>query len=395
MKNNRHNRILVISTEGNIFNNPSLKCIIDLLIENGFSIDLRYPKTYAPTPLNENVHFLPYGKLIKRIKSIIFNRFCSQILANLSVFTEFIFLYKNYDLIICIDRQGLLEGNVINRISKTPYVFISFEIMFESETSTRFKLLEKNASKNLSFWIIQDEVRAKILEAENNLQDLNKVILPLASAGEGSTSDIRLRDQLGVPEKKNVAIVIGSVASWSMTSDILQSVESWPDDWALIVNERYGRARELLEEEPVELKSLVGEKVFISDYATEMVDDMSSILSGVDVGLAFYQPDYSHIYTGDNIKYLGLASGKISTYLRYGIPVISNEIGLYADEIRKHKIGYVVNNPSNISEVLNQIKISQFKENAYKYFSRNLDFNLYAKGLLGKMLSIIETGNQK
>ena len=43
-------RVLIIHTDGNSFNNPSLKCIIDLLLEKGCEIDLRYPKSDAPMP---------------------------------------------------------------------------------------------------------------------------------------------------------------------------------------------------------------------------------------------------------------------------------------------------------------------------------------------------------
>lgn len=391
MNNCKNNRILIISTEGNIFNNPSLKCIIDLLLESGFLIDLRYPKTYASLPIIKNINYLSYKKFYKRIKSLIFNRLCSQLLANISVFMENILLYKKYSLIIGVDRQGLLEANILNKLSGTPYIFVSFEIMFESETSTKYKLLEKNTSRNVAHWVIQDEVRAKILKQENDLQDLNKIILPLASAGVGDTSLVRLRDHLGVPNDKKVAIVIGSLASWSMTSDILNSVKNWPEDWVLIINERHGRARELLNDELTGLQVLLGKKIFINDSASDTIDDMSYILSGVDVGLAFYEPDYSHIYTGDNIKYLGMASGKISTYLRYGVPVIANEIGLYADEIQNYNLGYIVTDPDDISEKLRQLKKIDHETDVYKYFINKLDFNLYSDDILETIRSVIET----
>jgi len=340
-------------------------------------------------PYTENVRFLQYSKLIGRFKHIVFNRLYSKFLMSLLVFVENFLYYRKYDLIIGVDRQGLLEANILNKLKKTPYIFISFEIMFASETSVKYKSLEINASKNISMWVVQDEVRAEKLKYENGLKNCNKSILPLASAGLGNINDLRLRDQLSVPKNKKVAIMIGSVGVWSMASDIIKSIPDWPEDWVLILHERYGRTRKKLENELNELAAYINKKIFISECATEHVDDMSTILSGVDAGIAFYRPDYAGSYTGNNIEFLGLASGKISTYLRYGVPVIANEVGLYAELIRKHKLGKIVSTPEDISNILLDFKNVNYTFNAKKYFSQCLDFNIYSENLLTKIRSII------
>ena len=126
---------------------------------------------------------------------------------------EKILIYREYDLIIGVDRQGLIEASILSKLTKKPYIFISFEIMFESETSAKCKLLEIKASKAVSKWIVQDVVRADILANENQLQTFNRILLPLASAGSGVLNSDRLRDYLGIPENKKVAILIGSISN--------------------------------------------------------------------------------------------------------------------------------------------------------------------------------------
>ena len=379
-------RILVIHTDGNTFNNPSLKCIIDLLLEKGFKIDLRYPRSHAPMPFINGVRLISYGRILRRLKSIIFDRFCMWQFIFLSVFLEKQLLYKKYDLIIGVDRQGLIEASVLNKITATPYIFISFEIMFESETSTRYKSLEQEASKGVAFWLIQDEVRAQQLQYENNLQPVNRILLPLASAGIGILKMERLRDHLGIPKDKKVAIIIGSVSGWTMADQILKAVVDWPDDWVLIVHDRYGRTRESLGEALANIEGLQ-QKVFISDAATERVDDMGSILAGISVGFAFYEPNFNSIYTGKNLKYLGFSSGKISTYLRYGVPVILNEIGLYAQEAQLFRFGLVVQRPEQIKDNLEEVCHEEYRNNARDYFAKKLDFNLYGEEVLYRILS--------
>jgi glycosyltransferase involved in cell wall biosynthesis len=390
LKQDKSNRILIIHSDGNTYNNPSLKCIIDLLLDNGYTIDLRYPSSFAPMPSVNNVRLIPFGRFVGRLKRIVYNRLCSVVLMYLAVFFENLVYYRNYDLIIGVDRQGLLEANILNRLKRTPFIYISFEMTFEDETSLHFKTPERIASKNISWWIVQDDVRASELKREIGLIDSNKMLLPLASAGRGNKSQARLRDLLTIPEDKNVAIVIGSISKWSMTREIVRSVNNWPEDWVLILHERYGRTSHTLAEEFGDLEHLVGQQIFISDSASEMVDDMSMILSGIDAGLAFYSPSYGgDAHAGKNLKFLGLASGKISTYLRYGVPVIANEIGLYAEEIRKNNLGVVVNGPDELPDALMAMGNEDYSQNIIRYYSEFLDFDIYADKLLSTVKSVI------
>ena len=59
-----------------------------------------------------------------------------------------------------------------------------------------------------------------------------------------------------------------------MASQILKCVADWPEEWVLVVHDRYGRTRELLAGELAAFADLLDRKIFISDAATEMVDDM-------------------------------------------------------------------------------------------------------------------------
>jgi hypothetical protein len=262
--------------------------------------------------------------------------------------------------------------------------------MFESETSKRYKSLERKASKDAAIWLVQDEVRAEQLQYENSLHPSNRMLLPLASAGVSIVKADRLRDRLGIPHDKSVAISIGSVAGWTMTSRIIKCVAGWPEEWVLIIHERYGRTRELLSGQSAVLSGLLGRSIFISDAATESVDDMGGILSGVSVGLAFYEPDFKGPHTGKNLRYLGLASGKISTYLRYGVPVIINEVGLYADQARQFLFGCVVAQPEDIKDSLNEIGHEEYRQNARNYFAKKLDFDIYNNEICNRLLSIMK-----
>ena len=378
-------KVLLIHPEGNVYNNPTLKCIIDLLLSRGVEITIRYSRVLSRVPflhVKGIIKPIGYGYFFHKIKNLIFYHLSSPYLAWLSVWIETRFIYETYDLVIGIDRLGLIEAAYLYQITGTPFIFFSFEIFFESETSSSFKSLERRAAKYVKWWFVQDELRAHHLQQENYLDPATCKLIPLASTGLGELSTNRLRDQLGIPTDKHVAILIGSVTSWSMAAEIVASTIDWPDDWVLILHDRYGKAKSSLEKLGVDLTTIPMNKVYLSHQSKLMVDDMGEILSGVSVGLAFYRvfdsptSRYS-VAHGKNMRYLGLSSGKISTLLRYGVPVIINEIGLYADLARKHGFGLVCQAPTDISKLLPLCHTTSLSTKASSFYESYLDFRNY------------------
>ena len=384
-KGRRDKRALIIHADGNLFNNPTLKCVADMMLARGYEIDFRYPRSEAPMPEVDGLRYLPFGAKLWRLKTILFNKLAFYPLAVLSVLLEKIFLYRAYDLIIAVDRLGLIEASALSTLTGTPYILISFEIMFASETSERVKRIERKASQSLALWVIQDEERAACLQAENELDPQKLMLLPLASLGIGVQAVPRLRDDLGVPKGKKTAILMGSIADWAMAKELILSALTWPDDWVLIIHDRYGLTRQRLAGLMNQIDPALGRSIFISNAASDAVDDMSHILAGIDAGLAFYKPVYIGPYLGKNLVHLGLASGKISTCLRYGVPVITNEIGLYAQKVRSFQLGDVVTSPEQIAQCLPVFDPVEYGHNARVFFSSELDFGLYAEALWARM----------
>lgn len=383
--------VLLIHTDGNTFNNPTLKCVVDLLLEKKVEVTIRYPKTIAPMPKNAGLKLLPFSILYRKIKNVIFNIICWEWLSRFSVWLEHITIYKNYDLIIGVDRRGLIEAYHLHHITHVPFVFFSFEIMFSCETSLRYKIAEILASKYVKHWFVQDELRAKHLEIENGLNPATKTLIPLASSGRPGHPSRRLRDYLGIPPEKKVAITMGSISNWSMTPEIISTIDSWPDDWVLIIHDRYGRTELELEKLGCNLSNTLNKKIFISHQASDLVDEMSDVLAGVYVGLAFYKPIFTSPYTGNNLKFLGISSGKISTFLRHGVPIILNEIGTYSDLAKTHDFGLVIHDLESIGTHLNQLAYPEKRQQAQEFYLKYLNFELYRDIIWNKLQNAANT----
>lgn len=98
-------------------------------------------------------------------------------------------------------------------------------------------------------------------------------------------------------------------------------------------------------------------------------------------GIGLYQSNFKTVIEGKNLAFVGLSSGKLIAYLKFGVPVITNEIGQLSDCIRKYKLGQAVTyvNEINPAEIE---KIQNCRENCIEYFKGNLDFNLKSSQLL-------------
>lgn len=375
-------RVLIVHPEGNAANNPTLRSIISVLGGKGVSVDIISRKRIAPQPNISNVRWINEAPVYSRLKALATNIISSGLLVRLLIYLNRK-QYKRNDceIVIGVDRQGLVEAREISRILDIPYAFISFEIMFECETSLRFKLVERIASKNVAFWIAQDEMRAKMLSDENHLQNRPSLLIPVSSHGIANQTEWRLRDSLNIPNDKKVAIAVGSISEWTMMDKVLASLPNWPEDWVLIIHDRYGHTQKRLNALKLEETLLSKSRLYISIEAAEDVDDMGYVLSGVDCGLAFYQPNNGNPFLGNNIRFLGRSSGKIATYLRFGIPVITNIGAPMMNDIREYQLGEVILDPNELPHCLRLWNFSN-RNSCQNYFKTHLDFENYSDEFL-------------
>lgn len=387
--------VLIIHPEGNSYNNPTMKCLIDLLRDRDIDLHIMHQKTIAPMPPYRGVVYHSWGRLFGKLKKIALSKFSSKTLSLIVTYYESLLIPKSFDLIIGVDREGLIQSCFLSKIFNVPYVFFSFEIMFEDETSSKFKKLEKYSSESVSAWFVQDSIRAKQIHLQNQLAMDRCSLLPLASKGRGVHSISRMRDAIGVSLDKKTVLLMGSPSGWSMWPEVLSTVNEWPSDWVLILHGRYGFTSQYIEEKIPDASSLVGTRIFISNSPVNFIDDMGFVLSGINVGLAFYKPKYCSPYTGKNIEFIGLASGKTSTFLKYGIPVIMNEIGEYSELAKSHGFGVVVEDVTNLPQALPKILCDSFSINAGNFFSQKLDFDNNEEGLWAALKKAAEKRQTK
>ena len=138
------------------------------------------------------------------------------------------------------------------------------------------------------------------------------------------------------------------------------------------------------------IKKNNSKKVYVSKYSFPTPGDLGKVMDSVNIGIAFYQPIPGSISLGNNLKYLGMSSGKIATYLQHGIPIIINEIGLMSECTRIFGLGYVVHDPWEISSLIQTFNAVDYQENCLKFFDNYLNLDHKVIPLIDKIKSIAE-----
>ena len=379
-------RILIVHPEGNINNNPNLSGIVEILCEQGYLVDIASPKRKFPqiAPCEGSKLLLFDERIVKYLSKIPFLKKVSGVLNHIRMDRYGKGAYK---LIIGVDREGVIEASYLSQLLGIPYGLISYEIFFRNETSAEFKKEEINACANIDFAVCQDDVRSSLLAEENHIP-LEKIInIPVAGRGVKMGGKTQyLHNMLKIPLDKRIALYMGSIAKWSMIEELVQSVNNWPEKWVLILHNRYGinsEVRKLIGNEP-------SKSIYISDESYPTPKDLSEMLHSVNLGIALYNPTFDGIYTGNNLKYLGLSSGKIATYLQHGVPVLTNENGLISDYIRANKAGYVIEDVKEIPELLDSIDRKECGlKGGYILFKEKLDLDQQIKPLLNKIKNMV------
>lgn len=367
-------RILLIHPEGNINNNPNLHGIVELLAANGYYIDIfskHFPNINQNVTINNTRIFLEKEELTNKTTSNLLHK-----------------LYTTYVCVIGIDL-GIVEAAKIAKFKKIHVGYISYEIFFEAETSKDEKKIEQEACKNINFAIVQDKIRAKHLSEQNEIPMDKMIYIPVAGYKSFKRKPNKyLHKRLGIPEDKRIAILTGSVNSWSIPIAVLENVRKWNSDWVLVLHNRYGMIG--FEKEHLKI-SKKNKQIFISYEQTNTVNELSIILNSADVGLAFYDPDYLGKYTGKNIEDIGLSSGKISTYLANGLPIISNKKEPLNTLNKKYKFGLFVNNYNEVADALDSINCQTY--DCELFFNEELNLKTKIKPLL-KLIDSFENNKK-
>ena len=276
-----------------------------------------------------------------------------------------------YQCFVGAEVYGLAAATLAGRLRGVPTAYWSLELYPWRESRglrpRAKKWLEYLCHRGASLTIVQDEARADFLAVDNGVARSSVVVVPAAPRGEATRGrgDF-LRERLGIPASKKILLHAGTIDVWSCAAALAEAAQAWPDDWVLVLH-GFG-PREYVEEVRGECR--VPGRVYIS-LDPVPYDQLDELIGSADVGLALYED------LGLNHKLLGGASGKLSHYLKCGVPVIASGHPSLREVIEASGCGMCVESAAGVAAAARAIfdDYGRHRSNAFRCYEERLNFD--------------------
>jgi len=286
----------------------------------------------------------------------------------------------DYDCYLSFDPHGFLLCKQLFPHAK-PFYY-SLELYFKDncfnldypEDVMNKERAEINSIKGL---IIQSNEREMLFRKEYNLSDhIPTLLLPVTYLQPSIKEKSRmLRKKHNISDDKKIALHLGGIQEYHSCIELALAF-SRLDKWVLIFHGYY--FGEYIEKFKDTLERHNIKNVIISKDVFDLIEEVDPILMSSDIGLAWYN-DVSPNFTS-----AGKSSGKISAYLRFGLPVIAKKYNSTFEAIENTGCGVCVNDFDEISAAVQKIEGNYpiYAESCRKEYDNVYWFENYRESLL-------------
>lgn len=368
-------RFLIIEACGNVASNPTIMALIDELLVRGHGVDLLTPEGTLdsfrrPQRWSQGVEvraFLPefgHGDLDvglglrvgRKLKRIVKSFRSGRLSDPLAVERR---RARQQTCILGVDPLGIIAAHRVNQTAKRGLAYLSFELLLnhelESDAEKNMKRRESAAIKETGLFLLQDEQRCRLFCEDNGVARQQCVLVPVAPPDQRPAKTDFLHRRLGVAADTRLVLYQGSLSAWGGRDEFEELVSYWPEDVKLVVHSRHQVQRRM--RNYLDAISASG-RILFSDHPVS-ADELPMLTASADIGLAGYRPDPDHWTHGENLRSIGLASGKIAYYAMCGLPILARYQPSLAPIIEGHHIGRCYKRLSETGDLIREILENQ------------------------------------
>jgi hypothetical protein len=297
---------------------------------------------------------------------------------------------KYDELIIGIDTNGAIVSLIESIFIKTKnLVYLSLELTrkenFRYFDRARY-FLEKIAYKRSKCLIIQDNDRFDTITKYVEYEQKNVFYIPNSDSSDSSLNfvedvDINYFQQMFNLKDNDYPCILlhaGMICDLVFSKELAQSFNSIDIDCALIFHERQKRS---LDDPYLQSLQEINSKNLFLSLNPVPYNQIHKIFTSANIGIAFYKD------IDENFSQMSKASGKLALYLKYGKPVLMNNLESFKKLNDKYKVGIIIKDISNPIEIESAIKeiiknYDFFRNNALICFKKEFDFTVNASPFL-------------
>jgi glycosyltransferase involved in cell wall biosynthesis len=263
--------------------------------------------------------------------------------------------------VIAIDPEGAMVAMRLRDAGGARSIrwsYISYEILFRDEIV--FSREQKLKEYDLAYLrlcrevLIQDEMRGQMFNREMgaDFKQFHAPVSPHRYLGRSPDRDA-IKKALGIPLNRKILVYSGSLAPYAKPDWWIRIAETLPQEYIFLFT--------CYDSQQLKDQNLarIGRVLAALGNAFFMQKELPAapymqLLQACDAGIALFRPVYTHWMNGRNIRQIGLSSGKFSSYVSCGLPVICDDD---QDVFRKLAAEYsVVQTISAPEEVASRLK---------------------------------------
>ena len=263
-------------------------------------------------------------------------------------------VWRSHSLVFAGGIRGLLAAYGYSLLRRCKIVNYQTELYIGAKLDTRskklFKAIERRAAQRSCLTIEHDENRRELLVADLGVDPRRVAIVPNSPRGPAAwrPTDF-LQRRFGLDPGTPIVLSPGSLSEFFASSQVVEAAQFLAPPWRCVVHSAQPRSRD----EPY-IQHLIdldtaGRTLFSLDplpYA-----QIEALLGSASVGLVLYSSQ-----AGENTSAVGLASGKLSHFLKLGVPVIVSPLPGLADFVRRHGVGEVLEAPEQLPVLTERIQ---------------------------------------
>lgn len=249
--------------------------------------------------------------------------------------------------------RGLFAAWVLQWVRRVAIVNYQTELYIGDKLDTRaaraFKAMERSAARRSALTIEHDEQRVGLLLQDLGVERAKVVVVPNAPFGPAKPAPSSfLHQRLGLAPGTRIVLAPGTVSDFFASRTVVRAAQHLQPPWHCVVHSAQPRSAGepyLRELQALDVHGRVSFSLAPIAYA-----DIEQLMGSAAVGLALYATDL-----GDNTATVGLASGKLSHFLKIGVPVIVSPLPGLADFVRRHRCGAVLEREDQLPALLDAI----------------------------------------
>lgn len=279
-----------------------------------------------------------------------------------------------YDAVFAGGIRGLIAAYAYSFLRRAFIINYQMELYLadtpDGGTNRLFKVLERRAARASRVSIEHGEERAKLLSQDLGVPRGDIVIVPNAPIGNAHLhSSNYLHERLGIPESRPLLLCPGTIADAFASPQVVSAARALPHEWTCVMHSAQPRRAD--DSYIEQLRALAGEARVVFSLEPLPYARIDDIFGSARIGIALYAGEL-----GANYSTVGLASGKLSHFLKVGVPVIVSPLPGLADFVLEQRVGLVLEDPRQLGELVGRIEADHagYRQRAARAFDEYLSF---------------------